>query len=99
MILQPKLQSPRPIILAATMTSAVMWFKNYMVVVPGLTHHLQPIDGGIYIPTLTESVLMVGSFAFFAILMVSMSRFFPMVSIWEVEDQTRTDEEMEVMPG
>ena len=99
MILQPKFQSHRPIILAATMTSAVMWFKNYMVVVPGLTSHLQPIDGGIYIPTLTESVLMVGSFAFFAILMVSMSRFFPMVSIWEVEDQTRTDEEVEVMPG
>jgi molybdopterin-containing oxidoreductase family membrane subunit len=98
-ILQPKFQTHRPIILAATMTTVVMWFKNYMVVVPGLTQHLQPIEGGVYIPSLTESVLMVGSFAFFAILMVSMSRFFPMVSIWEVEDQPRTEEEMEVMPG
>ncbi|NIS21453.1 MAG: hypothetical protein GWN89_16360, partial [Thermoplasmata archaeon] len=74
------------------MTTIVMWFKRYMVVVPGLTQHLEPIEGGIYIPTLTESVLMVGSFAFFAILMVSMSRFFPMVSIWEVEDQDRSME-------
>jgi molybdopterin-containing oxidoreductase family membrane subunit len=98
-ILQPKLQTHRPIILAATMTTIVMWFKRYMVVVPGLTQHLEPIEGGIYIPTLTESVLMVGSFAFFAILMVSMSRFFPMVSIWEVEDQDRSMEEVEVVPG
>lgn len=98
-LLQPKLQTHRPIILAAIMTTVVMWFKSYMVVVPGLTSHLQPIDGGIYVPSLTESVLMVGSFAFFAILMVSMSRFFPMVSIWEIEDQARSEEEMEVVPG
>ena len=38
------------------------------------------------------------SIIFFAILMVSMSRFFPMVSIWEVEDQALTEEEMEVVP-
>jgi molybdopterin-containing oxidoreductase family membrane subunit len=99
LIMNPRLQTHRPIVVAATMTTVVMWFKTYMVVVPGLTKHLQPIEGGIYIPSLVESVLMVGSFAFFAILMVSMSRFFPMVSIWEVEDAALTDEELEVVAG
>lgn len=98
-IMNPKLHALWPIVLAATMTTVVMWFKSFMVVVPGLTKHLQPIEGGIYIPSLAESVLMVGSFAFFGILMVSMSRFFPMVSIWEVEDQALTEEELEVVPG
>lgn len=95
-LLQPRLRSLRSVLVAASMTGLVMWFKTYLVVVPGLTHHLQPVEHGIFVPDLPELVLMVGSFAFFAILMLSMTRFFPMISIWEVEEHLKAEEKGEV---
>ncbi|NOQ54916.1 MAG: hypothetical protein GQ558_09980 [Thermoplasmata archaeon] len=97
--IQPRLASIRFVVLAATMTALVLIFKIYMVVVPGITRHLNAYGDGIHWPTLVEWVLMVGSLSFFIILMVSMTRFFPMVSIWEVDDQIRGEDGKGVGPG
>lgn len=98
-LLQPGLRSLRSVLVAASMTGLVMWFKTYLVVVPGLTQHLQPVKDGIYVPSLTELMLMIGSFAFFGILMLSMTRFFPMISIWEVEEHVEAESKKEVVPA
>ncbi len=97
-VIQPRLASIRFVVLAATMTSLVLIFKIYMVVVPGITRHLNASGDGIYWPTLYEWVLMIGSLSFFIILMVAMTRFFPMVSIWEIDGQIREEDDKGVGP-
>ena len=98
-VIQPRLASIRFVVVAATMTTLVLMFKIYMVVVPGITRHLNSYGDGIYWHTLVEWVLIVGSLSFFIILMVSMTRFFPMVSIWEIEGQFREERDKGVGPG
>jgi molybdopterin-containing oxidoreductase family membrane subunit len=98
-VIQPRLASIRFVVVAATMTALVLMFKIYMVVVPGITRHLNAYGDGIYWPTLVEWVLIIGSLSFFIILMVAMTRFFPMVSVWEIEDQIREEDDKGVRPG
>ncbi len=98
-VIQPRLSSIRFVVVAATMTTLVLMFKIYMVVVPGITRHLNAYGDGIYWPTLVEWVLIIGSLSFFIILMVAMTRFFPMVSVWEIEDQIREEDDKGVRPG
>jgi len=97
-VIQPRLASIRFMVVAATMTAVVLIFKYYMVVVPGITRHLNAYEDGIYWPDLVEWVLIIGSLSFFIILMVSMTRFFPMVSIWEIEDEIREGDDKGVGP-
>ena len=97
-VIQPRLASIRFVVVAATMTALVLMFKTYMVVVPGITRHLNATGEGIYWPTLVEWVLMIGSLSFFVILMVAMTRFFPMVSVWEIDDQIREEDDKGVVP-
>jgi molybdopterin-containing oxidoreductase family membrane subunit len=91
----PGFRGKNGVVTAAIMTTVMMWFKSYLVVVPGITHHLAPYKEGIYMPDWPEWGLIVGSFAFLALLIVAFTRFFPLVSIWEVEDQARGHEDKE----
>lgn len=98
-VIQPRLASIRFVVVAATMTTLILMFKIYMVVAPGITRHLTAYENGIYWPTQLEWVLCIGSLSFFIILMVGMTRFFPMVSIWEIEGQIREESDKGVKPG
>jgi molybdopterin-containing oxidoreductase family membrane subunit len=94
----PRLHTVGGIVLASSMAAVLMWTKGYLVVVPGLTDHLLPHADGIYLPSWTEISLMIGSLAFFGLFMMIFTRFFPIISLWEIEEQVVDEDEKEGAP-
>ncbi len=63
-----------------------MWLERLVIVVPSLANPRLPYPTGVYIPTYTEWMMFVGGVAAFILGLVLFSRFFPIVSIWEIEE-------------
>ena len=42
-----------------------MWFERFNIIVPGLAHDFYPYTWGNYVPTITDTTIIVGSFAWF----------------------------------
>jgi molybdopterin-containing oxidoreductase family membrane subunit len=63
-----------------------MWFERFNIIVPGLAHDFYPYTWGTYVPTLTDSTIIVGSFAWFFLLFLAFIRVMPSVSIVEVKE-------------
>ncbi len=73
---------------ASLLVNVGMWLKRFIIVVPSLAAPLLPAYGwGIYIPTLTEVAVTVGSFAGFALVITIFAKLFPIVSLWETEPE------------
>jgi len=45
-----------------------MWFERFNIIVPGLGHDFYPYTWGTYYPTVTDTAIIIGSFAWFFIL-------------------------------
>ncbi len=63
-----------------------MWLERLIIVVPSLSNPRLTIPTGIYIPSLTEWALFAGAVAVFILGFVLFSKFFPVISIWEVRE-------------
>lgn len=63
-----------------------MWLERYLIVVPTLVRPRLPYAEGSYAPSVVEISLFAGCLAAFALLYVIFTRFFPIVSIWEVRE-------------
>jgi Ni/Fe-hydrogenase subunit HybB-like protein len=63
-----------------------MWLERFVIVVPTVSNPRLPLDRGIYHPTWVEWSILLGCFCFFILLYVLFTRFFPIVSIWEVQE-------------
>jgi molybdopterin-containing oxidoreductase family membrane subunit len=63
-----------------------MWFERFNIIVPSLGHDFYPYTWGIYIPTLTDSTIIVGSFAWFFILFLGFIKLMPSLSVVEVKE-------------
>ncbi len=63
-----------------------MWFERFNIIVPGLAHDFYPYTWGTYVPTITDTTIIIGSFAWFFILFLACIRVLPSVSIVEVKD-------------
>jgi molybdopterin-containing oxidoreductase family membrane subunit len=76
-----------PGILVASITVLIgMWLERLIIVVPSLENPRMPFPSHIYIPSLTEISLFAGGLALFALGFVLFSKFFPIVSVWEVQE-------------
>lgn len=74
-------------ILAASISVVVgMWLERLIIVVPTLANPTMPLPAGIYIPSLVEWALFIGGIAIFILGFVLFSKFFPLISIWEIEE-------------
>lgn len=74
-------------ILIASCTVVVgMWLERLIIVVPSLANPRMDIPFGIYIPTVTEWALFAGGIAVFILGYMVFSKFFPIISIWEIEE-------------
>src|SRR2546425_12068156 len=60
-----------------------MWFERFNIIVPGLAHDFYPYTWGIYVPSPTDSMIVIGSFAFFFILFLGFIKIMPSLSIVE----------------
>ncbi|MBI1957679.1 MAG: hydrogenase, partial [Candidatus Rokubacteria bacterium] len=63
-----------------------MWFERFNIIVPGLAHDFYPYTWGTYVPTVTDSAIIVGSFAWFFLLFLGFIRVMPSLSIVEVKE-------------
>lgn len=74
------------IFIASISVNIGMWLERYTIVVPSLSHTRLPYPIGAYTPTWVELSLMAGCFAGFALLYMSFSKVFPIISIWEMKE-------------
>ena len=63
-----------------------MWLERLIIIVPTLANTHLPGPVGIYIPSLTEWSLFLGGVAAFALGLTLFSKFFPLISVWEVQE-------------
>ena len=63
-----------------------MWLERLIIVVPSLANPRLPYPRGIYLPSLTEWSLFAGAVATFALGYLLFSKFFPLISIWEIRE-------------
>jgi Ni/Fe-hydrogenase subunit HybB-like protein len=78
-------------VIAGISVNIGMWLERLMIIVPTLTRPRMPIGVGHYAPTWVEWAIMAASATGIILLYVLFTKFFPIVSIWEIEE----DEEME----
>ncbi len=74
------------ILIASVAVVIGMWLERLNIVVPSLANPRLEIGTGMYIPSFTEWTLFVGAIAFFILGYVLFSKFFPVISIWEIEE-------------
>ena len=73
-------------VLASISVVIGMWLERFTIVVPTLVNPRLPWDRGLYFPTWIEWSLTAAFFATFILLYMIFTKFFPIVSIWEVRE-------------
>ncbi|MDT8436976.1 MAG: NrfD/PsrC family molybdoenzyme membrane anchor subunit [Gemmatimonadota bacterium] len=63
-----------------------MWYERFVIIVTSLAHEFEPGGWGIYVPTATEILILIGSFAWFFFWFLLFSRTLPVISIAEVKE-------------
>jgi molybdopterin-containing oxidoreductase family membrane subunit len=63
-----------------------MWLERFQIVIPTLTNPRLPYERGIYFPSITEWLIFIGCGSFFLLLYILFTKFFPIVSIWEIKE-------------
>ncbi len=78
------------IMIAAVLADIGMWFERYLIVIPTLAAPQISGSWGVYIPTWVELAITGGAIAGFILLYTIFSRIFPIVSSWELSEETAT---------
>lgn len=63
-----------------------MWLERLIIVVPSLANPRLDVPTGIYVPTILEWALFAGGLAVFVMGFMIFSKFFPLISVWEIEE-------------
>ncbi len=63
-----------------------MWVERFLIIIPTLANPRLPYTRGFYHPSLTEWSITIGGFALFALFYVIFTKFFPIISAWEVKE-------------
>lgn len=63
-----------------------MWLERFIIVVPALANPRIELPLGIYVPSLVEWALLAGGLSVFALGFMVFAKFFPLISIWEIEE-------------
>lgn len=63
-----------------------MWLKRFLIVVPGMAEPVMPWDWGRYAPTWVEVTITLGSAAAIPLILIIFFRFFPVMSVHEMEE-------------
>jgi molybdopterin-containing oxidoreductase family membrane subunit len=90
LLLFPSRRSLGSIMTASVLINIGMWLKRYLIIVPTLQTPFIPAKAaGInphYFPSVVECTITAGAFAAFLLLYTFFSRLFPILSIWETEE-------------
>jgi molybdopterin-containing oxidoreductase family membrane subunit len=85
------MRKPLPLTILAFSVVIAGWFKRYLIVIPGLAHPFLPIQDvpaswTHYTPSLIEMTIVAACFAAMLLIVTLFSRFFPIISVWEVAE-------------
>jgi molybdopterin-containing oxidoreductase family membrane subunit len=79
-----------PIIFALSILINIgMWFERFVIIVTSLHRDFLPSSWAMYVPTLTEVTILLGSFGLFFTCFLIFLRIFPVISINEVKGVLR----------
>jgi molybdopterin-containing oxidoreductase family membrane subunit len=86
-----RMRRPLPLTIIALVVVVAAWFKRYLIVIPGLAHPYLPIQDvpdswKHYSPSMVEMTIVAATFAAMMLLVTLFSRFFPIISVWEVAE-------------
>jgi len=81
-----KMRTMKGMIFASLAITVGMWLERFIIVVPTLANPRLPYERGIYHPSWVELSLLAGCFAAFILCYVLFTKFFPIVSIWEIKE-------------
>ncbi|UCE04466.1 MAG: polysulfide reductase NrfD [bacterium] len=73
-------------IIASSSIIIGMWLERFTIVVPTLVNPRLPVEHRVYLPTWVEISIMGGCFAGFILFYVLFTKFFPIISIWEIQE-------------
>lgn len=80
------------IVLASVLVNIGMWLKRFLITVPSLKTTFLPLEGldlarAAYYPTWVEWAITAAGFAALALFFVLFSKFFPILSVWEIKEK------------
>lgn len=78
--------SPSRLLLISIAANVGMWLERLVIVVRSLARDFLPSSWGDYAPTWVDALTLLGSFGLFAMLLMVLGRYLPMVAIWEVRE-------------
>ena len=81
-----KLRTITGVVLASSSIIIGMWLERFTIVIPTLVNPRVPVANNFYQPTWIEWSLMVGCFAGFILAYMLFTKFFPIVSLWEIKE-------------
>ena len=70
-----------------------MWYERFVIIVTSLAHEYEPGGWGIYVPTTTEILILIGSFMWFFFWFLLFSKSLPVISIAEVKEHLAHEHE------
>jgi molybdopterin-containing oxidoreductase family membrane subunit len=82
----PRLRTIKTILISSFTVLIGMWLERLIIVVPSLETPRMPFPVHLYVPSLTEISLFAGGLALFALGFMLFAKFFPIVSVWEVQE-------------
>ncbi len=90
-------RKPLPLLVISLFVLIGSWFKRYIIVVPTMAHPYLPIqdvpqEWYVYKPTLIETAVTVASFILVLMIITVLSKFFPVIPIWEMAENKKSVE-------
>ena len=83
-----KVRTSIPALIAICISIEIgMWLERFVIIVTSLAHDFLPSAWGLYRPTPTDTMIVIGSFAWFFLLFMIFVKVLPAVSMWEVKEQ------------
>jgi Ni/Fe-hydrogenase subunit HybB-like protein len=100
LLLIKPLRRPLPLAAIASVMLAGAWLKRYLIVVPVQAHPFLPVQFVpekfmVYTPTITETAITIGSLLLVLIIVTLLSKFFPVVPVWEMAAKDNNNRETE----
>lgn len=97
LLLFKKLRKAFPMLIISIFVLIGAWVKRYIIVIPTQEHPFLPIQNvpeyfhG-YTPTLIETAITAGSFILVLMIISILSKFFPVIPIWETIEENKNDQ-------
>lgn len=101
LLLFKKMRKPLPMLIISIFVFFASWTKRYIIVVPAQEHPFLPKmyvpePWMHYMPTLEETFITLGTFVLVLLIITGLSKFFPVIPIWEMAEEAEKEEIKEI---